>query len=94
MDPWDAGWNPELKTIYQEAFTRVKERDTQAGQNAPAPGIVVRAVVHALRSRFPKTRYLVGKDAKVNALLATALPDRLQDWLLTRILKLPPRFLR
>ena len=80
-----------MRTMYQEAFTRVKERATQAGQKAPAPGIVVRAVVHALRSRFPKTRYLVGRDAKVRALLATVLPDRLQDWLLTKIIKLPPR---
>ncbi len=91
VDAWDAAWNPELKTMYQEAFTRVKERATQAGKRAPAPGIVVRAVVDALTSRFPKTRYLVGRDAKVRALLATVLPDRLQDWLLTKIIKLPPR---
>ena len=91
VDTWDVGWTPEMRTMYQEAFTRVKERATQASQKAPAPGIVVRAVVHALRSRFPKTRYLVGRDAKVRALLATVLPDRLQDWLLTKVIKLPAR---
>ena len=91
VDTWDAGWTPEMKSMYQDAFTRVKERATQAGQNAPAPGIVVRAVVHALRSRFPKTRYLVGRNAKVRALLATVLPDRIRDWLLTKVIKLPAR---
>jgi NAD(P)-dependent dehydrogenase (short-subunit alcohol dehydrogenase family) len=91
VDALDAGWNPEMKTMYLKAFTRVKERATRAGQNAPAPGIVVQAVVHALRSRFPKTRYLVGRDAKIRALLATVLPDRIQDWLLTKIITLPPR---
>jgi NAD(P)-dependent dehydrogenase (short-subunit alcohol dehydrogenase family) len=91
VDALDMKWNPEMKTMYLTAFTLVKERATQAGQSAPAPGIVVQAVVHALRSRFPKTRYLVGRDAKVRTLLAAVLPDRLHDWLLTRILKLPAR---
>jgi len=52
---------------------------------------VAETVAHALRSRWPKTRYLVGSDAAIRAYLALLLPDRLNDWLLTRIVKLPPR---
>lgn len=41
--------------------------------------VVAKAVAHALMARRPKTRYLVGRDAKVRAALAKALPDRLRD---------------
>ena len=44
-----------------------------------APEVVADAVVHALQSRWPKTRYLVGSDAKVRAVISRLLPDRLMD---------------
>ena len=50
---------------------------------------VARAVEHALLAPRPKTRYLVGTDAKIRALMAKVLPDRLADRLLTRIIRLP-----
>jgi hypothetical protein len=47
-------------------------------------------VVHeAIRSDRPKTRYLVGTDAKVAARLSAALPDRVFDRMLRRQLRLP-----
>jgi hypothetical protein len=51
--------------------------------------MVVKAVVHALTAARPKTRYLVGRDAKVRALMVRLLPDRLADRLLTWVLTLP-----
>ena len=90
-DAWDATWSPELKALYQEGFRRVKETATDAGEQAQPAGLVAEAVIHALRSRFPRTRYLVGSDAKIRAVLALLLPDRANDWLITRIVKLPPR---
>ncbi|KAJ3208478.1 hypothetical protein HDU82_002434 [Entophlyctis luteolus] len=41
---------------------------------------VSRAIVHALTSPFPKTRYRVGWDAKTTSMLRWALPDRFLDW--------------
>jgi len=61
-----------------------------AGRAAPA-SLVAGAIEHALTSPRPKTRYLVGFDAKIRALLSAMLPDRLQDRLLTWAIKLPPR---
>lgn len=90
-DAWDASWSPELKALYQEGFTRVKETATEAGERAQPAGLVAEAVIHALRSRFPRTRYLVGSDAKIRARLAALLPDLVNDWLITRIVKLPSR---
>ncbi|KAJ3088232.1 hypothetical protein HDU96_004198 [Phlyctochytrium bullatum] len=39
-----------------------------------------RAIVHALTSAYPKTRYRVGWDARATAALRWALPDRVLDW--------------
>ena len=91
VDSWDAAWSQDLKAMYQEGFTRIKEAATAAGEQAQPAGVVAEAVTHALRSRWPKTRYLVGSDAAIRAYLAMLLPDRLNDWLITRIIKLPPR---
>lgn len=47
------------------------------------PETVARAVEHALTAPRPKTRYLVGVDARLGALVRR-LPDRMRDWLLLR----------
>jgi hypothetical protein len=41
-----------------------------------APARVADAVAHALTAERPRTRYVVGPDARVQALLRAALPDR------------------
>lgn len=43
--------------------------------------VVVKAVTHALTSKHPRTRYVVGADAKFVAILRWLLPDRARDWL-------------
>jgi NAD(P)-dependent dehydrogenase (short-subunit alcohol dehydrogenase family) len=90
-DRWDASWSQDLKAMYQEGFTRVKEAATAAGEQAQPAKVVADAVAHALRSRWPKSRYLIGSDAAIRAYLALLLPARLNDWLITNIVKLPPR---
>jgi NAD(P)-dependent dehydrogenase (short-subunit alcohol dehydrogenase family) len=51
---------------------------------APAD-LVARAVEHALTASRPRTRYLVGRDARIRAAIER-LPDRLRDRVLTRAL--------
>ncbi len=51
-----------------------------------APEQVAQIVAHALTARRPRTRYLVGQDAKALALLAL-LPDRIRDWTIARRLR-------
>ena len=91
VDTWDATWSPDLKDMYQEGFTRIKEAATAAGEQAQPAKVVAEAVAHALRSRWPHTRYLVGSDATIRSWLALLLPDRFNDWIITRIVKLPRR---
>jgi NAD(P)-dependent dehydrogenase (short-subunit alcohol dehydrogenase family) len=47
-----------------------------------APEAVAEVVVTALTARRPRTRYLVGSDAKARVRLAGLLPDRLVDTLM------------
>ncbi len=57
----------------------------RAARGAVPAADVAKAVEHALTSPQPKTRYLVGPDAKRRARLQR-LPDRMRDRLLTRFL--------
>ncbi len=52
------------------------------GRNAMPPEKVARAVEHALLSRRPKARYLLGREARIMAFLLRRLPVRLRDWLI------------
>jgi NAD(P)-dependent dehydrogenase (short-subunit alcohol dehydrogenase family) len=53
-------------------------------QHAIPPERVARVIHHALAARRPRTRYLVGLDARVGALLRKVLPDRAMDRILLR----------
>jgi NAD(P)-dependent dehydrogenase (short-subunit alcohol dehydrogenase family) len=79
----------EGRHLYQGVAKSVREAMTQAAARAIPPDAVVKAVLHALTAKRPKTRYLVGRDAMLRAIMLRWLPDRLQDWLLKKVLKLP-----
>ena len=50
------------------------------------PAVEVAKVVHrALTANRPRTRYLVGKDAKIAARMAWLLPDRAMDWMIKKL---------
>jgi NAD(P)-dependent dehydrogenase (short-subunit alcohol dehydrogenase family) len=80
----------EGKLLYEQATRQVLEAVQEAAQRAIPVDAVVQAVLHALTARRPRTRYLVGTDAKIRAIL-TWLPDRVHDWILKKLLKLPGR---
>lgn len=77
------------KHLYEDAAKAVKESVGQAAARAIPAEAVVKAVLHALTASRPKTRYLVGADAKLRAAMQSWLPDRLQDWILKKVLSLP-----
>ena len=79
----------EGKQLYQSTADRIRDRVGLSARRAIPTDAVVQAVLHALTAKRPKTRYLVGRDAKVRALMLRWLPDRLQDWILKKVLKLP-----
>lgn len=85
----EAAITPELRTLYAGVIAGVKRVVSEAAKRAIAPDAVAKAVEQALTASRPKTRYLVGTDAKLRALMIKLLPDRASDAVLTWVLKLP-----
>jgi NAD(P)-dependent dehydrogenase (short-subunit alcohol dehydrogenase family) len=83
-------WTRERADPPEEAFAlygaRIEAFRTLAvkrGSAGAPPEVVADAVEHALTAEKPKTRYLVGRDAKLRARLGL-LPDRVRDRLVVR----------
>ena len=76
-----------------ELYGRVTERMTaiarQQERRGVEPARVADAVVHALTAARPRTRYLVGSEARIALMLRRALPDRWWDELVLRYARLP-----
>ena len=79
----------DAKRLYEPMGRAVNEAFAKFGSRAIPADRVARAIEHALTARRPKARYLVGTDAKLQAFLARALPDRLRDAVIGRLLGLP-----
>jgi NAD(P)-dependent dehydrogenase (short-subunit alcohol dehydrogenase family) len=77
---------PRALEYYGRTIDTLKKRVmTGAGQGLP-PARVAEVVSHALFATRPRTRYVVGRDARVRLLLEK-LPDRLRDRLIARRLR-------
>ena len=85
----EAAMPRELLSMYAMLVAAVRKVVGEASARAIAAETVAQAVEHALTAPRPKTRYLVGTDAKLRALMIKLLPDRLSDAVLTWALKLP-----
>ena len=88
-DELEATTSGELKDLYAGVVAGVRARVAEAAARAIPAEVVAQVVEHALTADRPKTRYLVGRDAKLRAIMVALLPDRLSDRLMTRILNLP-----
>jgi NAD(P)-dependent dehydrogenase (short-subunit alcohol dehydrogenase family) len=74
-----------LLSLYQPLIEKVTEHAAEAEKNAQSPEVVVKAVVHALTSAHPKTRYRVGPRAPAQKVISL-LPDTVQDRLVAAFL--------
>ncbi len=75
---------PQAMQLYGEPLTNLLNTIKSTGASGISPAKVSQAVAHALTASRPKTRYLVGTDARLGALLANWAPDRLRDWLIIK----------
>jgi len=71
--------DPLLKELYQKDFERMQQSISFASQFAISTEYTTRAIVDALTSKYPKTRYIVGPDAWIICYLKVILPDRVFD---------------
>lgn len=77
---------PELHEHYGALLEAVRRRARRGVNGLPAER-VADAVLHALTAKRPPTRKLIGRDARIRALLQVLLPDRVRDALVRRALR-------
>jgi NAD(P)-dependent dehydrogenase (short-subunit alcohol dehydrogenase family) len=78
---------PEVDRLYGDLIRAVgAESEKIATDRGLPPSAVAEVVGEALTARRPRTRYLVGRDAKLRAGLARIVPDRVLDRLIGRAL--------
>ena len=76
----------EMLDLYGDRLAKFRDKAASRSASAALPALEVAKVVeHALSSPRPRTRYLVGPDARRRSRLQR-LPDRWRDRLLTRYL--------
>jgi NAD(P)-dependent dehydrogenase (short-subunit alcohol dehydrogenase family) len=71
---------PEAEALYGDEMEMMLRYAEVMDSRGIPPDRVAKAVAHALGSSRPKTRYLVGNDAILQAAVAKVLPDKPRDW--------------
>jgi NAD(P)-dependent dehydrogenase (short-subunit alcohol dehydrogenase family) len=84
LDKYKAEQPTEALARYAD-LTAALERLSTTGRSKGVDAIkVARAIEHALLAKRPRTRYLVGPDARMTAILRWLLPDRALEWLMLK----------
>jgi NAD(P)-dependent dehydrogenase (short-subunit alcohol dehydrogenase family) len=76
---------PEAAQLYGERVDKFRRLAAARAEKAVPADAVAQAVEHALTAERPRTRYVVGPDAKRRGRVEK-LPDRLRDTVLSRFL--------
>ncbi len=76
---------PEMMEHYGWLLNAMRKVAPQMEKSAKSPQVVLDAVVHALRARKPKTRYVMGGNARLQRWISR-LPDRWQDAMIAKTL--------
>lgn len=72
---------------YRATAERLRELALEAAQTGMPASVVANAVVEALTATTPRTRYVLGRAARIQAALARGAPTRLLDRLIRRIVE-------
>ncbi|MBX2859890.1 MAG: SDR family oxidoreductase [Vampirovibrio sp.] len=79
---------PEIYSLYQAQMETVRQSALKAKNRGIPPQEVTEQIVHSLLSPRPKSRYVVGNDARFSKLL-NLLPTGIKDTLIKMYLNLP-----
>jgi NAD(P)-dependent dehydrogenase (short-subunit alcohol dehydrogenase family) len=80
--------SPQTKLLYGNAIDKFRKLIEDTAERGIPPEKVAKAISHALESSRPKSRYLVGLDAKVQARIQPLIPTPLFDWVVARQMNL------
>jgi NAD(P)-dependent dehydrogenase (short-subunit alcohol dehydrogenase family) len=72
------------RELYGQQIEAFRDATRKTAAEGIPPERVAEVVAEALTSPRPRTRYLVGRDAKINARLRRLVPDRVFDRLIAR----------
>jgi NAD(P)-dependent dehydrogenase (short-subunit alcohol dehydrogenase family) len=79
--------DPALRARYADEIAMMMRVSERFAARGIAPERVADSIAHALTARRPRTRYVVGFDAKVRLAIGALVPDRARDRLLRATLK-------
>jgi len=79
--------SPRTAELYGAQVEAYREASRKLDEKGIAPEKVAEAIASALTARRPKTRYLVGADAKLQTRVKVITPARLFDRIVARALK-------
>lgn len=82
-----AAMPPSAHARYGALVDTMRELAAKQTSDAQPPEAVARVIATALTTARPRTRYVIGRDARVQAFLARALPARALDALIKRIVE-------
>jgi NAD(P)-dependent dehydrogenase (short-subunit alcohol dehydrogenase family) len=81
------GMPPEAERLYGRMVETVRAESVKiADERGVEPRVVAEVIGTALTTARPRTRYLVGRDAKMRARIAKVMPDRMMDRAIVRTL--------
>jgi NAD(P)-dependent dehydrogenase (short-subunit alcohol dehydrogenase family) len=80
--------SPQTNLLYGAALDKFRKVIEDTAERGIPPEKVAKAISHALESSRPKTRYLVGLDAQLQARIQLFIPTRLFDRIVARQLNL------
>jgi len=83
----EAAYSKDFQALYGKPMAGFRKMAEDTGRRAMPVEVVVRAVVHALTAKRPRTRYLLGREARLAAFVHRLLPDSWWDALMARHLK-------
>ena len=86
-DELNATMPAEAQQAYGKLIAFVREASVAGARDGLPPDAVAKDVEHALTARKPRTRYLVGREAKSRGILASLVPDRVLDAAIARTMK-------
>lgn len=78
---------------YAPVLARFADLTRRTDKMAPGPRATSRAIHHAAASRWPRTRYKLTLSSRLTVAFLRAIPTRLSDAILRRVLRLTPKHL-
>lgn len=84
VDEVEAGMSPEHQQLYGRQLAAMRRITARIAKQAAPAEKVTAVVAHALGAARPRSRYVVGTDAKLQLAVRTLLPDRVMDATMAR----------